>query len=116
MINDDKPIIRRVGEEFFVYGTPWNGKHHIDTNVRAKLKAICVISQAKENSIRKASVKEMLITILNQSNRPESAEDMVKFLTLVEKMLLSVDLYALGCNISLEAGKLSYQTRSGEKL
>lgn len=116
MINDDKPLIRYVDGEFYVYGTPWNGKHRLDNNVKAKLKAVCLISQAKENSIKKVTPKEMLVTMLNQTVRPEDIADMDKLLILIDKMLTTVDLYKLGCNISLEAGKLSYQTMSGEEL
>ena len=115
MVNDDKPIIRYVDGDFYVYGTPWNGKHRLDTNCRAKIKAICNIYQAKENVIRPASTAEMLITILNQTIRPSDQESMDKLLSLIEKMLLSVDLYKLGCNISQEAAELSYKTMSGEK-
>lgn len=32
MINDDKPLIRMEEGTFYVYGTPWNGKHHLSVN------------------------------------------------------------------------------------
>lgn len=116
MVNDDKPIVRYEDGAFYVYGTPWNGKHRLDTNCRVKIKAICAISQAKENSIRKATTAEMLITILNQTIRPQDREDMDKLLALIEKMLTEVDIYKLGCNISREAAELSYKTMSGDNL
>lgn len=112
MINDDKPIVRYIDGAFYVYGTPWNGKHHLDTNCRAKIKAICEIRQAKENAIRRAPTQEMLITILNQTIRPDDEEDMDRLLNLTEKMLETVDLYQLGCNISREAAELSFNTMS----
>lgn len=108
MVNDDKPIIRYIDGDFYVYGTPWNGKHRLDTNTRAKIKAICNIYQSKENVIRKATTQEMLITILNQTIRPEDAGLMDKLLSLIDKMLRSVKIYKLGCNISKEAAMLSY--------
>lgn len=108
MINDDKPIVRYIDGEFYVYGTPWNGKHHLDTNTRAKLKAICAIRQAKENVIERASTQEMLITIMNQTIRPTDITQMDKLLVLIDKMLKQVDLYKLGCNISREAAETSY--------
>ena len=112
MINDDKPIIRCIDGEFYVYGTPWTGKHNLGTNARAKVKAICKIYQAKENVIKKASAQEMLFTILNQTLRPNEEMRMDILLGLVDKMLRKVDLYSLGCNISLDAAKLSYETMS----
>ncbi len=116
MVNDDKPIVRFVDGKFYVYGTPWMGKHGLGNNIRAEIKAICRISQAPENSIRKATSAEMLMVILNQTLRPKDASSMEKFLNLIEKMLENVDLYALGCNISKDAAELSYTTMSGDKL
>ena len=116
MVNDDKPIIRFEDGAFYVYGTPWNGKHRLDTNTKVKIKAICAISQAKENSIQRATTAEMVITVLNQTIRPKEASDMDKLLFLVEKMLTTVDLYKLGCNISREAAELSFKTMSGEEI
>ena len=116
MINDDKPIIRYVDGDFYVYGTPWNGKHRLDTNARAKIKAICKIYQDKENSIKRLTNKEMLHTILNQTLIPTEVEKIDKLFALIDKMLRSVDLYTLGCNISREAAELSYSVMSkGEK-
>ena len=108
MINDDKPIIRYIDGDFYVYGTPWMGKHNLGANVRAKLKAICKIRQEKENVIESVSPAEMLVMILNQTLRPEKLENMDKLLGLIEKMLAKTKLFSLGCNISLEAAQLSY--------
>lgn len=116
MINDDKPMVRYVDGAFYVYGTPWNGKHRLDTNARAKIKAICAISQAKENSIRKATAGEMLMVILNQTIRPDNEREIDKLFSILDKMLRSVDLYKLGCNISREAAELSYKTMSGREI
>lgn len=111
-INDDKPIIRLVDGEFYVYGTPWNGKHRLDTDTKAKIKAICKISQAKENSIKEISAGEMLMVILNQTVRPTEVEEADKFFSLVDKLLKSVKLYSLGCDISREAAELSFGAMS----
>ncbi len=115
MINDDKPIIRYIDGEFFVYGTPWMGKHNLGANVRAKLKAICKIRQEKENTIENITPAEMLVTILNQTLRPEKLDNMDKLLAIIDKMLEKAKLYSLGCNISLEAAELSYKTMVKEE-
>ncbi len=112
MINDDKPIIRYVDGDFYVYGTPWNGKHRLDSNARAKIKAICAIRQAKENSIEKVTSSEMLTTILNQTLRPAEVDKIDKLFRLIDKMLGSVDLYSMGCNISKEAAEMAYNAMS----
>ena len=58
----------------------------------------------------------MLITILNQTIRPDNIEQMDKLLGLIDKMLRSVDIYQMGCNISREAAELSYNTMSKGEL
>lgn len=113
MVNDDKPIIRLVDGKFYVYGTPWNGKHGLDTNCRAEVKAICKIYQAKENVIKKVSADQMILTLLDQTVRPKKSADMDKLLGLLDKMLTQLDLYTLGCNVSREAAELSYRTMTG---
>lgn len=112
MINDDKPIIRYVDGDFYVYGTPWNGKHKLDNNTRAKIKAICEIKQAKQNNIKKVKPCEMLLTMLNQTVRPTEQEQFDKLLNLIEELLNSVDLYKLDCNVSLDAAKLAFEIMS----
>ena len=54
------------------------------------------------------------MTILNQTIRPKEISKMDKLLNLIDKMLNSVSLYSLGCNISREAAELSYNTMSRE--
>ncbi len=40
MINDDKPLIKIEGSSVSVWGTPWDGKHHLSRNTSVPLKAI----------------------------------------------------------------------------
>lgn len=112
MINDDKPIVRYTDGAFYVYGTPWNGKHRLDTNTRAKIAAICELRRGESNSIARIPPREMLMVILNQTLRPEQAEDVDKYFALVDKMLKEVKLYRLYCNVSAEAAALSYNAMS----
>ena len=61
-INDDKPFIRYFPNEnaFYVYGTPWKGKHNLGSNVKVPLKAICFLNRGEENSIIKTNPLENL--------------------------------------------------------
>lgn len=110
MINDDKPIIRLVDGEFYVYGTPWTGKHGLGENVRGKIKAICKIYQSEENVIREADDKEMLFVVLGQTIRPAEIDRMKNLTALIDKLLSSVKKYRLGCNMDISAAELAYKT------
>ncbi len=112
IINDDKPIIRLQEGKAYAYGTAWSGKHRIDSDDKAEIKAICVLEQAKENSIKELSQKEILPVILNQTVRPSEIGKMDVLLERISNLLGCVKTYKLGCNISLEAVKLAYERMS----
>lgn len=51
LVNDDSPAVRVIGDEVYLYGTPWSGKTPCYRNVKVKLGAITHIDRATENSI-----------------------------------------------------------------
>lgn len=112
IINDDKPAIRFMDGNFYVFGTPFSGKSDNNTNIKVPLKAICFLEQAKENTIRKMSAVEALMQIFNQTIRPADAEKMEQLIFLVDKLLKNIPVYKMGCNISLDAVETSYTVMS----
>ena len=108
MINDDKPIIRKIGDKFYAYGNPWNGKHNIGENIRVEIDAICMLGRGEENSIRKITPKEMIPTVLNQTLRYADQEKMDKVLNLVSGLMEKAKLFSLKCNMTREAVFTSY--------
>ena len=119
MINDDKPIVRRIDGGFFVYGTPWNGKHNLSTNGRAKLAAVCELTRGAENSIERVPPSaEFVRVLMEQSLRGCDGESMLKLLDLFDKLAKEVPFYRLACNVSEEAARLSFNTMNvkGERI
>ncbi len=108
MINDDKPIVRLVDGKFYIYGTPWSGKHRLDNNCRAPLKGICKISRAEQNSIDEVGAEVMLDEVLNQTLRPTQIDGMDKLLALAERLVGSVKCFHIKCNQSVDAAKLAF--------
>ena len=109
MVNDDKPLIRvHPDGAATVYGTPWDGKHRLSSNIAVPLRAICILEQAKENRIREIAREEALTMLLQQAYRPADPAALSKTLTLIDRM--NVKLYRLGCRIDIEAAELSYNT------
>ena len=49
IINDDKPIIRFIDNDWYVYGSPFDGGTGINKNIRAKLGGIIFLERAEEN-------------------------------------------------------------------
>ena len=113
MVNDDKPLLKVSKEGLVVYGTPWNGKHRLGSNMSATVKGICILKRAEQNAIQKIDEKQAYPMLLQQTYRMNTAEGMIKTLKLVEEMAKQADLYELGCNMELEAAKVAYEGMRG---
>ncbi len=113
MINDDKPMLEISDDGVTIYGTPWNGKHRLGTNMKAPLKSICILERAEKNSIVKGDAKTEFAKILSQTYRNNNADFMKKTLMLLDKMLKKVEIYKLGCNMDPEAAMVSYNGMKG---
>jgi hypothetical protein len=115
IINDDKPAIRLVEDKFYAYGTPWSGKSDKNLNIKIPLEGIIFIEQAQENWIEKPNSRQALKLLLEQTLRPQEIKNIDQLLTLLDKLLLGIPVYKMGCNISEEAVKLAYTTLVGNK-
>ena len=110
MINDDKPLIRIAENESIVYGTPWDGKHHLSRNIAIPLKAVCFLEQADENSIASVSPGEALVLLLQQTYRPADPAALSQTLSLADNLSRLVKMYRLRCNMQISAAELSWNT------
>ncbi len=110
MVNDDKPLVQVAEGKAIIYGTPWDGKHRLSSNVAVPLQAACILERAEENSIRPLIREEALPMLLQQSYRPFDPEALAKTVALVDRLAGAVRLYRLGCNMNIGAAELSYTT------
>lgn len=109
IVNGDKPIVRKINGEFCVCGTPWAGKEGWQTPVNVPIAGICHLTRAKDNFINRIPSAEVLSLLLNQTLRPEEPEMMMKLLDLIDELVKKVPCYRLGCNISVDAARVSYE-------
>ena len=108
MINDDKPIIRKIDGKFYVCGTPWMGKSEIGCNRIAPVKAIYVLRRGDENHAEKVSPGTVLKELLEATLLPKTRENMGKLLNLFNDLFGSVDLFLLTCNKELDEAQAAY--------
>lgn len=113
MVNDDKPLISVRDNGIIVYGTPYNGKHHLGCNMSVPLKAVCIITRGEKNSIVRIDKAEVYAMLLQQVYRPQDPVQMAKTLKLVDKLAASVELYKLACNMDIEAAEVAYNAMKG---
>ena len=112
MVNDDKPFITVTKNGVFACGSPWSGKHGLDTNVTVPLKGICLLEQGKENRIHRAEKDALLPMLLAQSYRPLAPEKEQRFLQLVDTLAENVSLWQMQCTKDMEAAQIAYNAMS----
>ena len=116
IINDDKPALRFIEDSFYVYGTPWSGKSQYSLNVKVPLQAICFLEQSTNNWIIKLGSNAVLKLILGQTLRPYDLHHMDNLLALLNKLIMQIPVYKMGCNISHEAVIMAYQVMSSGRV
>lgn len=110
ILNDDKPAILLIDNKLYAAGTPFSGKCDLSRNEIVPLQGICFIERSDTNWIKPISKKQAIFEILNQTERIPYEQDMELILNLVAKIVDHTNIYKMGCNISYDAVKTSYNT------
>lgn len=113
ILNDDKPALRWEDGQFFAYGTPWSGKSDLNLNLRVPLGGVCLLSRGEENVIEPFTGSGALFTLLEQTVRPADAAGRRKLMNLLEKLLATVPVWKMRCNMETQAAWVSYRAMSG---
>ncbi|HCA04374.1 MAG TPA: hypothetical protein DEO32_00600 [Ruminococcaceae bacterium] len=114
MINDDKPLIRKIDGKYLVCSTPWMGKSEIGTNIDVPVKAIYVLERGTTNKAERVSVSRVFRQLLEATLLPENTEDMKKLLGLFDGLFSSVPLFLLSCNTDVQAAQVAYDAANKE--
>ena len=109
MINDDKPLVREKDGRFYIYGTPWNGKHSIGNNTSAPIRSVVFLSQAPKNKATPISPIDAMALLLQQTVLPSNKAELSKLLDMLGRLVENIPMYRLGCTISDEAVTTIYQ-------
>ncbi len=112
MVNDDKPFLKITQEGVFACGSPWSGKHGLDTNVILPLQGICILTRGKENRIRRILPSEALPMLLHQSYCPLNPEKHTRFAELVQQLAEKTPLWQMQCNMDPSAAEVSHSAMS----
>ena len=108
MVNDDKPLLKITQNGVIAFGTPWDGKHHLNNNISVPLKAICILTRDKCNHIEMINKRMAFPILCQQSYRPNDPTALSKTISLLDKLESFVELYQLGCNMELSAAAVAY--------
>ena len=114
MVNDDKPIVRSIGGCMKAFGSPWDGKHHLSSDVSFPLKAICFLERSETNRIITLSRADALPLLVRHVYRPSDPSALEKTMGLLGGM--DIGFYRLYCNMEMDAANLSYSEMSGSEV
>lgn len=104
IINGDKPIIRFIDGIPCACGTPWQGKENYGKNVIKPIGGVAFLSRGTENRAYPITADEAVMRFMSQIYLPKRSPAMLSAtLRLADKMLKSVNLVHLECNMEPEA-------------
>ena len=112
MVNDDKPFLQISEEEIRVCGSPWSGKHGLDTNVTVPLAGICILERGLANRIEPCEPPAALPMLLHQSYCPLEKTKAAAWEALVGKLAERIPLWKMQCNKDVSAAHTAYEAMS----
>ena len=110
MVNDDKPFLRIAEAGVLACGSPWSGKHGLDTNITVPLAGICLLTRGPENRIRRAQPEELMTMLLHQSHCPAGQEEALE--ALVTTLAGRVPLWKMECAKDPQAAVIAHNAMS----
>lgn len=114
MVNDDKAFLRIGTDGVSAYGSPWSGKHGLDTNICLPLRGICFLGRGNENRIRRALPEDCLAELRHQTMLPEADSGQAAAFALVSKLSRIVPLWEMECTKDPSAAIMAHDTMAGK--
>ena len=97
VVNDDHSILRKIGDQFRVYGTPWHGQGGFALAEDAPLKKIFILKQAPANQAVRLSPAKAAAALLVRTFAPLWDAPAMDFtLQFLDDLCQSIPCYELG--------------------
>ncbi len=109
MVNDDKPLLHITEKGITAYGTPWDGKHHLSSNISVPLRAIGILRRDNTNHIERIDKSLAYPMLLQQTYRSTNPVTMIRILALLDRLAANTGLFELRCNMEPEAALVAYE-------
>lgn len=113
MVNDDRAFLEITGDGVWASGSPWSGKHGLDTNLRVPLAGICILERGIENRIVPLSPENAQDYLWKQVFQPEACCT-ASLSGLTEALLHTVPLWHMACNRMPQAAFTAYKAMSAK--
>ncbi len=98
IINGDIVFVQETETEFLGWGSPWHGSSPYCENANVPVKALVVLKQARENSIRKLEGFEKVKEVSGNVFYPQWLENGIELcLKTLDHLLSRMEVYELSC-------------------
>lgn len=115
VINDDKPLVRLQKDgSWRVYGTPYGGKHNLQTNTSQTLCGIVMLERGAENKIERVTPHDAYMTLMAQTYHSIRTPERILHAMDLVGSLANLPVFRLQCNISQQAVQVAYEALKGE--
>jgi len=115
IINGDKPIIRFIAGQAYIFGSPWNGKEHFHSNTKSPLTDICFIERSPTNEVVKLDGPEIAQRLSSQMAQSQNPAVIFKNMEFIENLKKQCNFYIIRCNMEIEAAQVAYKAIFGKE-
>ena len=107
IINDDKPVVRYIDNDWYAYGTPFDGGSGININIRASFGGVVFIERAEENSIINLNKNEVFTRLYKNTIKFSLDSEYAGYmLNTASKLIEEIPFYLLRCNTDIQAAEI----------
>jgi hypothetical protein len=108
ILNGDKPTLRFIDGVPYASGTPWRGKEGYGKSGIKEISGIAFLERGEKNRAYRIEPSEAAVKFVSQTYLPKKDKLMlIKTLNLSNKLINSVRLVRLECNMEPEAAEVS---------
>jgi hypothetical protein len=111
MVNDDKPFVQ-LGETVQLHGSPWSGKHGLDSNLSVPLRGICLLERGEENYIWPVDRAEAVVIMHKYICLPQEDYPPELLQHFLQQIGDKVGVWQMRCNREMEAAYMAHGTMS----
>lgn len=116
LMNDDNPVVRVIGNECFIYGSPWSGKTPCYRNIKAPLGAVTRIDRASANSVEQLEPIEAFASLLPSVSSMKWDETIYeKICHTLSKIIEHTGIYILHCLPDRNSAEICNKTIGRQK-
>ena len=109
LINDDKPIIRKCADGFFVYGSPFSGTCDENHTVRVPLGAIIFLKRDECDRVTTLSATDAIKQLIRQCGISRMKRAATARLDFLAQLMAAVPIGEMGFTLGEHAVDTAYQ-------